>query len=113
MFRIRKSIIKLQEANLVEKNSFYEKIKYFPFFLVVWWICPMIHRIYQLIVGEESFILAVIHIFFESSYGCINMLVYAMNPKVRIIIIKKFRIFFGSERIESPENSANSLIINN
>lgn len=58
--------------------------------LIAWWSVPSIHRLYQIISGKDSEVLGSFHIFFESSYGFVNMIVYALNPKVRKILKQRF-----------------------
>ena len=88
MFCIHK---KLKRLKVLNNHTFYDKIKYFPLVLTIWWTIPTIHRLYQMIYGKDNFLLAAIHVFCESSYGFVNMILYALNPKVRSIIRNKFR----------------------
>lgn len=113
IFKIHQSLIKLEEAKIVEKNSFYEKIKYFPCMLIIWWIFPTIHRIYQMSTGEDSFFLASMHVFCESSYGCINFLLYAMNPRVRASLVENIRRILGKEKAENMEKGDRTFLMNN
>lgn len=82
-------------------NAFYDKIKYFPFVLILWWIIPSVNRIFQM-SGKKIFILEVIHIAFESSYGFCNMMVYGLNPTVKAIIIEIFAK--GFRKTKKKEN---------
>lgn len=108
MVYIGRSLRQMRRKKLVENIDFYNKIKYFPMILIAWWSFPSIHRLYQIISGKDSLVLGVFHIFFESSYGFVNMIVYALNPKVRGILREKFA---G----KSKENRGNfsDLILNN
>lgn len=103
MFKIIKALKRVQEIDSIENLAFINKIKYFPILLIIWWIEPTIHRIYQMISGEDLFFMEVIHILFECTYGCVNTLLYAINPRIKEIILKKFRK--KTEKSESPEES--------
>jgi len=82
---------KLKSLTMLNVNNFYEKIKYFPIMLAIWWLSPSIHRILQML-DQNSFFVDAMHIAFKSSYGLANMLLYAFNPNVKTIILKKLRI---------------------
>lgn len=84
---IRKTLSKYPMLNI---NTFYDKIKYFPFVLILWWIFPSVNRILQM-TGNKIFAIEVLHIAFESSYGFCNMIVYGLNPTVKAIIVEIFR----------------------
>ena len=118
MFYIRRTLKKLKDMNLMNNEHFYEKIKFFPLVLIIWWIVPSIHRLYMMVYREDIFILAAIHVFCESSYGFANMMLYALNPKVKKIIEKKIRGLFSKEEKKMIEdntldlNSANTEDLN-
>lgn len=107
MFKITQSLKKFQGIDTMDNLAFINKIKYFPIFLIIWWIGPTIHRIYQMVSGEDLFFMAVLHVFCESSYGCVNTLLYAINPRIREIILQKFKknykkSYKQGENIEEP-----------
>jgi len=86
---------------MLDVSSFYSKIKYFPILLIIWWSPPTIDRIIQMAGTEEIFFFDVLHIFCESSYGFCNMMLYAMNPRVKNIIMNKIRRIFNKIEEES------------
>lgn len=91
MFKITAALKKFQGIETMENLAFINKIKYFPIVLIIWWIGPTIHRIYQMVSGEDLFLMAVLHVFCESSYGCVNTLLYAINPRIKEIILHKLK----------------------
>ena len=106
MINIRRTLRRLEDMNIMADEHFYQKIKYFPIVLIIWWFVPSVHRLYTMIFGEEIFILAVIHVFCESSYGFVNMLLYALNPKVKRIIVKKIKNMFRKKDISNETSES-------
>ena len=85
----------LQHLRMLKVDAFYERIKYFPIMLTIFWTFPSVNRILQM-AGRKAFIPEVLHIIFESSYGFCNMMLYAMNPAVKSIIKAKVQSFSRS-----------------
>lgn len=68
--------------------------------MIMWWSVPSIHRIYQFVFQDDNLILAAIHVFCESSYGFANMMLYALNPRVKSYLKAKWRSMFQQKREE-------------
>ncbi|KAH3758958.1 hypothetical protein Pelo_9175 [Pelomyxa schiedti] len=51
----------------------------FPLVVSLTWVCPALHRIYRLITGEESFVLAVLHSLCDPTSGLINSTTYSIT----------------------------------
>ena len=86
---------RLNSLRILNVNCFYEKVKYFPIFLILCWIFPSINRILQ-ISDKKIYWMEVLHIIFESSIGFLNMIVYALSPGVKFIIKENYRSFSKS-----------------
>lgn len=99
----------LKKLKILEVEMFYNKIKYFPIAMMIWWTPASIDRILQMIGTENLFAFDVIHIMFESSYGMCNMFIYALSPKVRTLIRRRMCKWFLKK--ETSENTVNMSIV--
>lgn len=80
--------------------------------LTIWWTPPSINRILQMIGARDdgyAFVFDVLHIFCESSYGFCNMLMYALNPKVKKIIMEKVKKIFEKDSQQPSVDVEDSL----
>ena len=114
MIYIRRYLNHLEQITIMKNDHFYQKIKYFPLVLTLWWTFPTIHRIYQMVYETDVFFLGAIHVFCESSYGFANMILYAMNPRIKHLISERIKQIFkrknkekNNEKIQEKNNEKN------
>ena len=103
IFYIRSSLKKLP---MLDVESLYAKIKYYPIMMAILWTPPSINRILQM-TGNDIFMFQVLHICCECSYGFCNMMLYAINPRVKKIILNKIRKIFNHSGEDISMSSLN------
>ena len=91
MLYVYRYLKKLQTIDVLKQNSFFQKLKLYPIILTIIWVFPTFNRFSSLILGYRAEWTHIMHIFFESLIGFINMILYALTPKVKAIIKDKFQ----------------------
>lgn len=86
--------MKLQKMNIVKKTSLFYKLRFYPLILTILWIFPTFNRFSYEIGHYTSNWTHFAHIACESLVGVTNMIYYALTPKVRAILKKKYCFIF-------------------
>jgi hypothetical protein len=97
-----------EEGNKKEYNflkNFCIVLKFFPMILIVCWIFPTINRIYTFFSHHQNIYLYSLHIFFSSSTGFMNSLVYSYYYRNLIPCLSCFNS--GNSDTEDVSNSNN------
>lgn len=90
--------------NLVKKTGLFYKLRFYPIVLTILWVFPIFNRFSYEIAGYNNNWTHFAHIICESLVGTTNMIYYALNPKVRLLIKNKIKSIFCQEEL-SKETS--------
>ena len=102
LFIIYKVIHYIRNATAGVSIAFVNRLKMYPFIMIICWIPPTIHRIYNFCTDRDSTILIYLHIIFTRGEGLLHVLAYGMNESVTILAKEAF---FGKAQ-KSERNSA-------
>lgn len=72
----------IQEPQPQSNHSVLRRMKFYPMIFFISTLFASIRRGYNLIMGEESFYLVLLHVFFSGLQGLFNALIYGLTPKV-------------------------------
>ena len=85
---------KLETIGVLKQQSFFNKLRLYPIIFTIIWLFPTFNRYSTLIVGYQAEWTHIMHSFFESVIGFVNMILYALNPKVKAIIKQKLKALY-------------------
>jgi len=111
-------IIYILENNMNEKNKEHMEnllvMRWYPITQVICNIPATIHRVYNLISGQDNFVMGILQAVFDSIIGIVICVIFLLSPEIRKSYLSCFRKFFArkkihiEEYIEDSQNSSNA-----
>lgn len=101
MFYIYKYLKRLQNINLLAKTKIFHKLIWYPIIFTIMWAFPIVNRFSTIIFGYRAEWAFILHMVFLSLMGFCNTMLYALSPKVKILIKEKIRKLFMKKKIEA------------
>ena len=98
MLYVYRYLKKLQNFNIIKQTSLFNKLRLYPIIFAILWTFPTINRISGILFDYQANWAQVMHIVCVSLFGVINMLLYAVNPKVKKVIKELIKRIFSGKK---------------
>lgn len=94
---------RLQAIDILKQtSSIFQKLRLYPIVFVTLWSFPLLNRLLEIFFGKALEWARILSIFCLSLIGFSHMMLYAINPKVKELLRRKFNSLKKKNSIEEP-----------